>query len=54
MSNKIVVCKPTVSRQSVISPDLVIELSIETINSNIFLEMKNQVYEYIISQKIGV
>ena len=48
MSNKIVVCKPTVSRQSVILPDLVSELNIDDINIGIFPEMKNQIYEYIV------
>ncbi len=42
------VCKPVVSRQSVISPDLVIHFSIDNINIGIFPAMKNQSYEYII------
>jgi len=42
------VCKPVVSRQSVISLDLVMELSIDNINIGIFPAMKNQSYEYII------
>ena len=48
MTNKIVVCKPLLSRQSIILPDLVIELNIDDINIGIFPEMKNQIYEYIV------